>query len=177
MSCEVLASGNDKENYSNSFEQPTADDIDDFLSLVLADNVVCACAEASDIFGNANRELTCFERVEMQSHIEHPIDKATYTPRDFASGVNFKAIVTSGLVLSECSWSIRTAKNPKGEGKIDGNVCVVEELIVNDKMKIGSYLFEVKAKDIAGRMAGIDEAIVNENFVSFKVSKNKRKTK
>ncbi len=151
---------------------------------ILPENVVCACAEATDIFGNANRELTCFQRAEPQSQIELPIDKATYTPKDFANGVNFKAIVTSGLFLSECSWSVRDAKNPKGGekglpsgvGKIDGNVCLVEELIVNDKMKIGSYLFEVKAMDTAGRRVGIDEAIVNENFISFKVIKNKRKS-
>lgn len=103
-----------------------------------------------------------------------------FTANNFENGVRAKAVITSGMPITQCSWAIvdrnnaeaHRARLPKGQGRINGNSCSINELLSFDAIPDGSYYLVVDAKDVGGRNLSNTTNMVNENFSKFRVMRN-----
>jgi hypothetical protein len=81
------------------------------------------------------------------------------------------------MPLTQCHWAIVDRNNvethrvrlPKGQGKINGNICTINDLLPADTIPDGSYYLVVEAKDIGGRSLSDNTNAANENFSKFRV--------
>jgi hypothetical protein len=143
------------------------------------ENVICACFTATDMVKNTKRELACFQRSIPKALIEFPTNNVVLNTKSFANGVKAKAVITSGMPLTHCTWAIVDRNNteahrtrlPKGQGKINGNSCTINEALFPNIIPDGSYYFAIDAKDIGGRTLSDNTNIANENFSKFRVAK------
>lgn len=141
-------------------------------------DVVCACFEASDIFGNTQKALNCFQREAPEASIDFPKSNQIITSRDFANGISMKATVKSGVALTSCSWKIVESsqieadpqKGLKGEGTIDLNTCLIDAPLSLQQFKNGSYFLIIYAKDIYGRELSFLKLKDNKNVIPFEVA-------
>jgi hypothetical protein len=123
------------------------------------EDVFCACFEASDEAGKSTRELSCFQRKAPRFLIQSPANEATFLARDLATGLRVQASINSGLAFSECFWVIHgrrlvedeNAQSPRGDGRITGNTCVIDQSINANQLPNGHYALALSAKDIGGR--------------------------
>lgn len=116
------------------------------------ENIICACFEVIDIFENSAKELSCFQRATPKAQIEFPTSNSVLSSKSLSEGVKLKAIITSGMPINACSWSIEQSKDlPSGNGAIDGNRCVIDEVIDGAHFVDGNYSVVVNAQDIGGR--------------------------
>lgn len=142
-------------------------------------NLVCACFEAKDVFGNAQRALSCFQRENISAAIELPHDAALVAKKDLLNGLSIKARVNSGVILTSCEWWISKDANLqpeenaalKGEGVIEKNGCVIDSNIAAENVSNGNYRLVIIAKDIFKRSLSVGKFGNQDNVVSFKVIK------
>ena len=143
------------------------------------ENVICACFEATDIVKNSRRELACFQRRAPEALIEYPVGNVLITQRDFEKGVRAKAAITSGMAITECSWAVVDRNNneahrvrlPRGQGRIKGNSCSVNEPLKSEDIPDGEYFFVVQAKDLGGRLLSESPMGKYQHFSKFRVLK------
>jgi len=147
-------------------------------------NIVCACFEAKDVMGNTTKELGCFQREEFKTTIDFPTPNMVLGAKSFEEGVKLKALVSSGLSLTECFWSIKSNAGgenaggevdvgilPSGKGVTDGTKCVIEAAMDGSKLFNGTYYLELTAKDIGGRVLNNDNRDI-QTVVHFQVAKD-----
>lgn len=143
------------------------------------ENVICACFEATDIVKNSKRELACFQRRAPEALIEYPVGNVLITQKDFEKGVRAKAVITSGMAITECSWAVVDRNNndahrvrlPKGQGRIKGNSCAINEPLTSEAIPDGEYFFVVQAKDLGGRLLSESPKGKYQHFSKFRVAK------
>lgn len=143
------------------------------------ENVICACFEASDVLGNTRQELGCFQRKSPKPVIKSPTNDSVLTSKSFLDGVKVQATITSGLDLLECSWAIYDRQSRqverkiplKGNGKLAGNSCTIDETIRGNSLSQGKYYLAVYAKDVAGRKSSDGRDVLGEGFINFRVAK------
>ncbi len=141
-------------------------------------DVVCACFEASDVFGNSQRNLSCFQREAPKAEINFPTANHLITSKDFSNGISIKAKVKSGVALSNCNWKIvnssqietEPSQGLKGEGTIDSNICSIDAPLSQDKFSNGSYFFIIYAKDLYGREISFAKFKDDKNVIPFDVA-------
>jgi hypothetical protein len=139
-------------------------------------NIICACFEAKDLMGNTKKELGCFQRAEFRTTIDFPTANTVLGAKSFEEGVKVEALVSSGLPIVECSWSIKSDLGgevdpgilPSGSGRVDGTECIIEAALDGSKLFNGTYYLELSAKDIGGRILS-DEA---QSIMYFQVVKD-----
>jgi hypothetical protein len=132
---------------------------------------------------NTKQELACFQRSVPKALIEFPTNNVVLNAKSFAKGVHAKAVITSGMPLTQCTWAIVDRNNneahrtrlPKGQGKINGNSCTINEALLANTIPEGSCFFVVDAKDIGGRSLSDNTNMGNENFSKFRVLLSSRK--
>lgn len=156
----------------------------EFNQIIKANNiseqdVLCACFEAKDVFGNAEKSLSCFRREKITPVIEFPTHRALLTAKDLEDGTSIKAQITSGVNLSTCGWYITNdpkleALNDKtleGHGLIEGNKCVIDEPLPIKSLPNGEYKLIIVADDIHKRKLSFTNSEQLSNVVSFKIAK------
>lgn len=144
-------------------------------------NVICACFEAIDVFGNKARDLKCFQRSTPKALIEFPDDNTVLSAKSFFDGVTVKARVTSGLPIDSCTWKIRSrligefadGVLPSGEGVINGTTCDIEDSLDGANLLNGNYYLVINASDAGDRALGQNEKRdgIYQSVVSFQVFK------
>jgi hypothetical protein len=142
-------------------------------------NIICACFEGTDIFGNSRRELSCFQRSLPKSTIDYPNNQTILSTKSFSDGVHVKAHITSGLPITECSWHIRAHLEgdaeegilPSGKGLMEGTSCSIDELLDGSKFFNGSYYFVVEATDLGGRVLSDKQDGIYQSLTNFQVFK------
>ena len=142
-------------------------------------NILCACFEATDIFGNANKELSCFQRAVLKSTISYPDNQTVLSSKSFKEGVKVHAYVSSGLPITECTWEIRARLDgevddgvlPSGQGTMDGTTCTVDEALDGAKFFNGSYYLLIQAKDLGERVLSDKQIGMYQSVVNFQVFK------
>lgn len=146
---------------------------------IQAENVICACFEATDIVHNSHREMACFQRRSLEAFIEYPVGNILIIQKDFAQGVRAKARVSGGMAITECSWAIvdrnneaHRARLPQGQGRINGNSCIINEVLAADSIPDGTYHFVVQAKDQGGRILSESPMGKYQHFSKFRVMKS-----
>lgn len=145
-----------------------------------AENVICACFEATDIVSNSTRELACFQRRALEAFLEYPAGNILITQKDFEKGMRAKARVGGGMAITECSWAIvdrnsneaHRARLPEGQGRINGNSCIINEVLPADSIPDGTYHFVVQAKDLGGRILSESPMGKYQHFSKFRVAKS-----
>jgi hypothetical protein len=142
-------------------------------------NIICACFEATDIFGNSSKELSCFQRALPKSTIDYPSNQTVLSTKSFSDGVNVKAHVSSGLPITECSWHIRARLDggieegilPSGKGLMEGTTCTIDEALDGSKFFNGSYYLVVEAADLGGRVLSNKQDGIYQSITNFQVFK------
>jgi hypothetical protein len=123
---------------------------------------------------NTKQELACFQRSVPKALIEFPTNNVVLNAKSFAKGVHAKAIITWAIVDRNNNEAHRT-RLPKGQGKINGNSCTINEALLANTIPEGSCFFVVDAKDIGGRSLSDNTNMGNENFSKFRVLLSSRK--
>lgn len=131
------------------------------------ESVFCACFEAVDARGNSTRELSCFRRDEPKAQIKSPSTDDVLDRINLRNGIRIWADLWSGAALTQCSWALYNqhgeAPALKGDGKIDGVSCTIDETVSAAPLRSGDYRLIVRATDGAGRMP------TSGNHVNFQV--------
>ncbi len=140
------------------------------------ENVICACFEATDIFKNSKKELTCFQRATPKAIINFPTAKTVLSKKSFAEQVKVKAKVVGGLPIADCAWHIELIGQtieegvlPQGKGNIEGTTCSVDELLESKSLFNGNYRFVIEATDIGGRVLKEEKSELYQTSVDFQV--------
>jgi hypothetical protein len=143
-------------------------------------SLICACFEAKDIFNNARKELSCFQREGLKSTIDFPTDQTVLSGKSFAEGVTIKARVTSGMPIYECSWRIQDrlvgvfddhGVLPHGNGLINDTTCTIEENLDGEKFFNGNYYLVLNAKDQGERILSKEQDGIYRAITNFQVFK------
>lgn len=148
---------------------------------LLATNVICACFEATDVFGNAAKDLKCFQRPMPKALIEFPDYNTVLSAKSFSGGVSVKARVTSGMPIENCTWQIRShlygefaeGVLPSGQGVINGTACDIEESLDGANLLNGNYYLVVSASDRGDRSLAYNEKLdgIYKSVTNFQVFK------
>lgn len=157
----------------------------DFLKAEIANkqwaeaNMICACFEATDVFDNKRKELSCFQREILKPLISFPTDQTVLSSKNFKDGVRVKAKITSGLPIKECSWRVQdrligtndVGVLPQGNGLIDGTTCTIDEPLDGSKFFNGNYYVVLTAKDAAERVLNDKYDGIYSSMTNFQVFK------
>lgn len=141
-----------------------------------AENVLCACFEATDIFNNSKKELSCFQRATPKAIINFPTAKTVLSKKNFAQQVKIQAKVVGGLPIVDCLWHLELIGQPmeegilpQGKGTIEGTTCSIDEPLDGSKLFNGNYRLIIQAIDLGNRMLKEEKSEIYQSTIDFQV--------